>query len=287
MLDATYSSARIQRTRGRARVMLGAAPGGACLQRLHQSGSARVLLPRTHTPRPEVVFLNTAGGLTGGDRLQYALCLAPGAMATATTQTAERAYASAGGVADLRVTLDVGAGGALDWLPQETILYDRSALARRTEITLAGDARLLMAEMVVLGRAAMGESLTSVLLRDHRRISRDGVPVLVEPLCLTDASLARRDTVAGLRGARAFATLVLIAPGAEDALAGLRAALPRARAGTGGEAGGEAGVEAAASGWDGKCVARFIGSDAAALRRALAHAIRTLRGGPLPRVWPN
>lgn len=273
MLDSANSLPVMQRTRGRAEVALAAAPGGARLTHLHQSGSAKAMLPRVHAPRPEVVFLNTAGGLTGGDKMRFALDLAPGAQATATTQTAERAYAASGGVAELEVDLKVGAGGALDWLPQETILFENAALTRRTKIALEGDARLLMVEMIVLGRVAMGETLHNAFLHDTRMVSRDGRPVLAEPLRLSAQTLARRGAAAGLRGGRAIATLALVAPGAEDALGPLRAALP-----------GQ-GYEAAASAWNGKCVARFIGADAAALRHGLARAITTLRGGPLPRVW--
>lgn len=231
------------------------------------------MLPRVHGPMPEIVYLNTAGGLTGGDVMQFELELAAGARAVATTQTAERAYASPGGRAQLSLTAEVAAGAALDWLPQETILFDRSALKRRTAINLHGDARLLMAEMVVLGRAAHGETLTDVDFQDHRVVTRDGRPVYVEALRLTPEILGRANSRGGLGGARAFATLALIAPGAEDAVGPMRAAL----AGLG--------ISAAASGWDGKCVARFLSADIAALRRALAATITTLRNAPLPRVW--
>ncbi|MGB8621213.1 MAG: urease accessory protein UreD, partial [Paracoccaceae bacterium] len=199
MLDVVNPQAGLQRARGRAAVTLAAAPGGARLKRLFQSGAAKAMLPRVHAPVPEVVFLNTAGGLTGGDRMDYSLDLAPGARACATTQTAERAYAGSGGVAEFSVEMRVGAGGALDWLPQETILFDRSALSRRTVIALEDDASLVMAEMIVLGRAAMGETLSDVFFRDLRQVTRDGRPVLVEPLRLTAETLARRGAAAGLR----------------------------------------------------------------------------------------
>ncbi|NHX27251.1 urease accessory protein UreD, partial [Escherichia coli] len=149
MLDMTQTHMQMQRTRGRAVVELLAAAQGARLGRLHQSGSAKAMLPRTHGPVPEVVFLNTAGGLTGGDHLTYELRLADGARAVAATQTAERAYASCGGVARLDIDIELGAGAALDWLPQETILFQHSALSRRSTIRMAGDARFLMCETLV------------------------------------------------------------------------------------------------------------------------------------------
>ena len=269
MADASALAPILERTRGRAAVALG--PGGR-LVGLHQSGSAKAFLPRVHGAPPEVVFLNTAGGLTGGDRLSYALRLAPGAVAVATTQTAERAYASSGGRAEGTVDLTLGAGARLDWLPQETILFDRSALSRRLVADLAGDARLVLAETVVLGRAAMGERLAEVWLHDWREVRRDGVPVFVEPLRLTGATLCRG--AACLGGARAVATVALIAPGAEDMLGPLRAVLAEVH-----------GVEAAASAWGGKCVLRMLAADAQPLKRALASVLTRLRGAPLPRVW--
>jgi len=273
MFDAPVP--RLQRVTGRAEVTLLAAPGRAArLDRLAQAGSAKAFLPRVHAAAPEVVFLNTAGGLTGGDRLAYALGLGPGARAVATTQTAERAYGSTGGRARLEVDLDIGAGAALDWLPQETILFDGSALDRRTRADLRAGARLLMTESLVLGRQAMGERVTRLELDDWREVRREGRPVLIEPLRLTDAALGDRPAL--LAGARALATVALVAPGAEDATGAVRAAID----------GLPDGVVAAASGWDGKCVVRLRAVDGWPLRRALARLLSVLRGGAaLPRVW--
>ena len=283
MFDETTPRPPMQRARGRAAVALSASAGRTRLQGLRQEGCAKAFLPRV-TGVPEVVFLNTAGGLTGGDRLDYALALAPGGAATATTQTAERAYAASEGAvpAELGVTIEVGAGATLDWLPQETILFDRAALRRTTEIALHGDASLLTCEALVLGRAAMGEAVTRLALSDLRRITRDGRPVIVEPVQIGDAVLAGRAAPAGLAGARALATLALVAPGAEDAAGPLR------------DLSWPEGVRAAVSGWDGRCVVRFMAGDGWPLRLALAAALRHLRGqgggrgdvdGALPRVW--
>ena len=140
MLDAIPAppSLKMQRAHGRADVVLKAADGRACLGNLHQSGSAKAFLPEVHSATPEVVFLNSAGGLPGGDKMQFALSVAPMTRATGTTQTAERAYASAAGVAEMQVDLSVGRGAHLDWLPQETILFQGAGLHRKTEVTLKG-----------------------------------------------------------------------------------------------------------------------------------------------------
>lgn len=261
---------RLQRARGRAGVVLALSEGQVRLTDLHQSGCAKAFLPRVHSPVPEAVFLNTAGGLTGGDHVEFTLKLGGGARAVATTQTAERAYASAGGCARMEVSLQVGQNASLDWLPQETILFERSSLARRTVVDLAAGSAFLMAEMVVLGRGAMGEILREIVFSDWRDIRREGRPVIVEPLRIAAPTLAAG--AAALGGARAIATIIHVADRAEAALAPVRAALPD-------------GVEAAASAWQGRLVVRLLGPDLFPVKRAVADILRVLRGQPLPRVW--
>jgi urease accessory protein len=266
---------RHQRTRGLAEVALEAGPKGARLTRLYQRGSAKVFLPKVHGDRPEIVFLNTAGGLTGGDDMRFDLTLGAGVRATATTQTAERAYASLGDPASMIVRMNVRAGGVLHWLPQETILFEHSTLARRTEIDLEGDAAVVFCETIVLGRAAMGERLCHMRCTDWRAVRRDGRPVLVEPFELTSDHLAQREGAAVLGDAVAVSTLALCAPGAQDQLAAIRACLAQA----------PDRVRAAASGWDDKLVVRALSSDAHALRKTVAAVLRILTGRALPRVW--
>lgn len=276
MLDSVEAIQAMQRTRGRAAVRLSDrnADGRVRLLDLHQSGSAKLFLPRSHTADPEIVFLNTAGGLTGGDRMRFEADLGAGAAATATTQTAERIYASTGETARVDVRMSVGPGGRLDWLPQETILFERARLTRRTEVALTGDATCLSVETLVLGRAAMDEVLCDVSARDTRVITRDGQPVLIEPAAIDAALLADAGQMAGLAGARALATLVFVAPGAEDAVTPLQTMLD-----------GLGDVRGAVTGWNGKTILRLMAEDAHPLRCALAALLTVLRKGPLPRVW--
>ena len=234
------------------------------------------MLPRTHGAAPEVVFLNTAGGLTGGDRLNFTLDVEPGADVLGTTQTAERAYASATGRAHLDVSLSVGSGGRLDWIPQETILFDRAALDRVTRVDLARDARILMAETIVLGRIAMDERLRQLDFTDRRLVYRDGTPVWLDPFGLNTASLGASQQPARLANAVAISTLALIAPDAADRLASFRQALVNAS---------DDGVTLAASAWDGRLILRAHAPQAYPLRRWVARAITQLSDRPLPRVW--
>mgnify|MGYP006337086131 FL=1 len=272
MFDAR-TFGRAQRSEGMAHAGLRLSCGATRLATLRQSGSAKAILPRVAGTVPEVVFLNTSGGLTGGDRLAYGLNVGKGAEVVATTQTAERAYASDGPEAAVSVRASVGAGGRLDWLPQETILFEHCDLDRTTEIDLAGDAACLLTEAVILGRHAMGEAPVRARLTDGRVVRRDGRVIWAETIRIDAGLLAEATAPAILGLARAFAVIALIAPGAADAVGPLRAVLD------------EPGTEAAASGWDGKCVARIVARDGWPLKRQIARALGALRSGPLPRVW--
>jgi urease accessory protein len=151
-------------------------------------------------------------------------------MSVATTQTAERAYRAAEGVAEVTTRLTLGPGAELHWLPQEVILFDGAALDRRLEVEMAEDATLIVLETLVLGRAAMGETVRRLHLRDRRRVSRAGRPEMIEGVRLDDEDLARGGP-AGLDGAIAVAALTLLSPDAADRLSPLRAALPAGRPG--------------------------------------------------------
>ena len=262
-------SGRMQRSHGEAALCL----DRGRLGRLRQQGSAKAFLPAI-ADVPEVVFLNTSGGLTSGDTLAYRVDLAAGTRAIATTQTAERAYRAEAGPAHVTVAHHVGAGGWIDWLPQETILFQGSDLRRETSVALEADAGCVMLEALVLGRAAMGEEVTQLRLSDRRRITRAGRPVYLEPLALDSAGRDRSHQPALLGPARALASLVMCAQAAQDALAAVRARL------------GMAGVEGAASGFDGKLVVRLLAGDGWPLRRQILALLDVLRrGAPPPRVW--
>lgn len=269
MLDTTFST--YQRSRGAARVAIGA---DGRLSGLFQQGSAKAMIPRTHGPAPEVVFLNTSGGLTGGDRLDFVLDVGAGTSVMGATQTAERAYASPGGEpARVKVALSAGEGATLFWLPQETILFERAALDRVTEVTLGVGARFLGIETIVLGRAHMGETLDHLVFNDARRIrDASGRLIHAEHLTIDDRTLADRTNPAALMGATVSTSITYVADDAGALVGSVRKHLPDSQ-------------RIAASGWDNRLVIRAMGDDSWALRASLLPALRHLTGGHLPRVW--
>jgi urease accessory protein len=241
---------------------------------LHQAGAARVLFPRPDAGAPpDAVLLNMAGGLTGGDSIHTDIALAAGAEATITTAAAEKVYRSLEGEAEVRVRLSLGDGARLSWLPQPTILFDRSRLDRRTEVELAGNASLLAVEMLIFGRGAMGEEVHSGFCRDAWRIRRDGTLVFADTLRLDGAVAAALDRPATLAGARAAAMLLYVAADAPQRLSDVRAALDGA------------GSAAGASAWNGVLAVRAIARDGRVLQGDIAALVQALSGRPPPRVW--
>lgn len=268
MFDAADNQTQLQRSTGHASVTLG--PHG--LIDLAQSGSARALLPRSPSGPPEVVFLNTSGGLAAGDDLEFSLNLRASTQAVATTQTAERAY-HADRPAHARVTLQVAKNGWLDWLPQETILFDGARLTRDTTIDLAEGAGGMMLETIILGRHAMGERVSHLHLRDRRIVRRQGRIIHHDALALDDAAVARLEDPAMMGDARALATITIISPHATDLLDRARAAIEGCD------------VRAAVSAPPGRLILRLLAAEGWPLRRQIVRLLAALRAESLPRVW--
>lgn len=246
--------------------------GATRIATLRQSGCMKCVFPRIFRADAEAVLVNTAGGVTGGDRLSLAAQVAPGAHLTFTTQAAERIYRTTdGSTGRIDNRIEVGDAGRLHWLPQETILFDRAALDRRLEIALAGDARLLMAETLVFGRAAMGETLRDVALEDRIRITRDGMPLYLDGVRLCGDVAAQMALPAMGGGAGCVSTVVFAAPEAEAHLPQLRALLPD--------------TAGASLRGDGLVVVRALARDSLALRRFLIPVLELLSGQTLPSVW--
>ena len=278
--DAAVASptAAMQRARGVLSIAIKQRDGASGLAVLRQQGCLKARLPRPADPAwPEIISLNNSGGVAGGDQLATGLDLQPGTRAVFTTASAERVYRAGADDAPARIDnrLDLAAGAGAEWLPQETILFDGSALHRRLEITMAGCASLLGVETLIFGRLAMGETVRQVMLRDVIRIRRDGRLILhdaVRPPADIAAILARR---AAGGNARACSTVFCVAPDAGAHLDPVRSVLAAQTA-----------VEGGASTWDGMLVVRLLAADPAAARRVVVELLHLLRGGRmLPRVW--
>ena len=245
----------------------------------HETGGYRLRLPRSRGETCEAVVVNTGGGMAGGDDARFTFTAEAGAAVTLTTTAAEKVYRGAhagGGAAETRVAVDLAldAGARLEWLPQETILFDGARLGRSLSVAMAGDADLLMAEMLVFGRLAMGEVMRAGRVADRWRVRRDGRLAYAEDLLFDGDVAGRLDRPALGDGARASASLLMVSREAESLVEAARSALEP-----------HAAVTAGVSAWNGLLVARAISPSPERLRAAIVALLSGLRGRALPRLW--
>src|SRR5258705_3890752 len=126
--------------------------GLARRRRLHESGSLRVRFPSPEADGLSAVFVNTAGGVAGGDRFNIDITVGEGSRLEVTTAAAEKVYRAQGSAAQLNIPLKAADGAHVTWLPQETNLLDRAREGRRTEIAMAGSASRLLGEIARVDR---------------------------------------------------------------------------------------------------------------------------------------
>jgi len=261
------------RVRGGVSVHVGSRNGRNRITDLSERDGYKVRFPRRSNP-PEAIIINTGGGLASGDNIQQSFDVGDSSALTVTTQAAERSYRSIdAATTQLNVTADVGEDAKLIWLPQETILFDRTHLARSIDVDLTSSSQALIAETVVFGRIAMGETLKSGVFSDKWRIRRNGLLVFAENVKL-DGQTFQAMTSAAMSGeAHVATTLVYIAPDAEDLLDGARAAIA------------DAPFECAASAWNSMLVVRGLAHRSEDVRHMVARLVPALGAGLLPRVW--
>lgn len=251
-------------------------------------------------------MLNTAGGLTGDDRLDWSVTAGADTTVTLVSSACEKLYRTHGPPARVTTRLRLAAGARLEWLPQETIVHDGAALDRSIEVDMHAGSRLLMMETLALGRQAMGESVRKLALRDRWRVRRDGVLVHSEALELDDAWLralggpaiaalpggvsadvpadipvgvpARTPAAAPSSGQPVLSTVLYLGPESDEWLQDVAANIHEVLDGTSCRAG--------VSGWRGKLLLRVIAPDSERFRRHVIPTLERLRADvPMPRIW--
>jgi len=262
-----------QRARAEARASFARVGPRTEPERLFETGGLRWRFPCSSSPC-EAAIVNTGGGVAGGDSYSVSLTLREGAEVEATTPSAERIYRSDGAAAAIATRLTLAPGAHLFWLPQETLMFEGARLERRLEVDTSGEASFIVAETLVFGRLAMGESRIDATLRDSWRVRRDGRLVFADETRLEHAGATLERKAVGA-GARALSTIVASAPDIEARLPDLRAALDAAGSD----------IESGASAFDGLIVVRLLGASSDRLRAALIASIVAL-GGRKPRLWP-
>jgi urease accessory protein len=272
---AGTQSTRLERTRGALSLGFAQAPEGAAPVRLHQEGALKVRLPTVHGERSRhAIVINTAGGLTGGDRLDLDVTLEPDAAVTISGQACEKLYKSSGGDAIIHTALAVAPGAHLEWLMQPAILFDGARLARKVTAEIAAGGRLLAVESIVFGRTAMLEDVIRGAVTDSWRLRRDGKLIYADSFRLEGEIRQTLDRPSVLDGHRAMASLIYVGDNAAERCAAFRAIL-----------GDMPHCVAAASAWNGLMTARIVAPDGYALTRDLIGLLTRFRDAKMPRAW--
>lgn len=248
--------------------------GATRRRELHESGSLRVRFPSPEQQGLSAVFVNTAGGIAGGDRFDIDITAGAGAHLTVTTAAAEKIYRSHGPDAQVNISLRAGADARLCWLPQETIVFDQARVTRRIDIDLADTASLLLCEIVVFGRAAMGELMMRGSFTDRWRMRISGRLAFAETIRLDGDIGTKLASRAVANGGVAIGT-ALIVPGDESIVGKIR------------EVSDAFGAEVGVSAWNGFAMARFCAQDAARLRADMMKVLGCVSPAGLPRLWLN
>ncbi len=268
--------------RGEAALRLAGMGSSTRIADLHQKDPLRVMFP--HPARGDsltAVLVTTSGGLVAGDVLDIDIRVDESASGLVMPQAAEKIYRSTGTDCRIDVRLAAAADSWLEWLPQETILFQGARLRRRVSVDLQPRARVLAGEITVFGRRAMGESFSRGLLAEDWALRSNGRLLWADAFRLDGPVREVIDHPAGLGGAEAMATAVYAGPDAKRWLTSVRDILEEQLVG---------GLRCGATLVGGVILVRWLG-DAWPLRRAFGGFWAAFRhraaGKPaaLPRLW--
>lgn len=155
------------------------------------------------------VLVHTAGGLVGGDQLRVQIDLEAGAQALVTTAAASKVYRCPEAAASQQVNIQLAANTCLEWLPQETILFNGAQYHQQVRVNLAPGALWLGWDIMRFGRSARGERFEQGEMRSHLEVWQQGRPLWLDRQFLLGGSSVL-ESPHGLAGLPVVATLALV-----------------------------------------------------------------------------
>ena len=270
----------LQRADGSGRMVLSGSDERTRIVDVFERSPIRIMFPGSDaTAVEEAVFINTAGGIAGGDRLDCDVTVLANASIAVTSQAAEKVYRALSEPARISTKLKACEAAKLAWLPQETIVFNRARLHRTTEIELFSGAELLALEWLVLGRTAHGEVVVGGDITDSWRVKKDGRLTWADSFRVTDEMFPHLHRRALLANCTAIATMIYFGRSLEKRLEFLRG-ITRSL-----------GCDCAATLVGGLIVVRFAANESSALKLALRTFLeqfsRELGSGPfrVPKMW--
>jgi urease accessory protein len=203
----------LQRAEGSGRIELSGSEKGTRIVDVFQASPIRIMFPKVGSGAvEEAVLINTAGGIAGGDRLEFEVTALAGASIAVTSQAAEKVYRALNEPARIVTKLKVHKAAKLAWLPQETIVFNWGRFNRETEIDLSSGAELLALEWLVFGRAAHGEEMVGGHITDSWRVKKDGRLIWADCFRATNEMFSHFHRKALLSNCKAVATLIYFGP---------------------------------------------------------------------------
>jgi urease accessory protein len=269
----------LQRADGCGRVVLSGSEMGVRIVDVFQRSPVRIMFPRVGCAIEEAVLVNTAGGIAGGDRLEFGVTALASASIAVTSQAAEKVYRALNEPARIATKLQACEAAKLAWLPQETIVFNWGRLSRETEVELSSGAELLALEWLVLGRAAHGEEMVGGHITDSWRVKKDGRLIWADSFRVTDEVFPHVHRKALLSNCKAVATLIYFGPHLDARLEYLRAIAAPLE------------CHCAATSVAGLVIVRFAAKASYDLRLAVRDFLqqfsRELKPGPfrVPKIW--
>ena len=280
VLAANSSDKDLQRADGSGQIVVSGSEKGTSIMDVFQRSPIRIMFPRTGgSAMEEAVLINTAGGIAGGDRLEYSVTALANASMAVTSQAAEKVYRALDEPARVKTKLKASEAAKLAWLPQETIVFNWARLSRETEVELSSGAELLALEWLVLGRAAHGEEVVGGHITDSWRVKKDGRLIWADSFRVTDEMFQHLHRKALLSNFKAVGTLIYFGPYLDRRMEFLRETAP------------SLGCYRGATSVGGLIIVRFaanVSSDLKlVLRRFLQQFSGELGAGPfrVPKMW--
>ncbi len=270
----------LQRAEGCGRIVMSSAENHTRILDIFERSPIRIMFPVVDDGAlKEAVLVNTAGGIAGGDRLEFSVTALAGASIAVSSQAAEKVYRALSEPAFIKTQLKAGAGAKLAWLPQETIVFNWGRVNRKTEINLTSGAEILALEWLVLGRAAHGEEMAGGHISDNWRVKKDGRLIWADGFRITDEVFSHLHRKALLANCKAVGTLIYFGPYLDKRLEFFRDIAPSLE------------CHCAATSVGGLMMVRFAAKSASDLRLALRNVLqqfsREVGPGPfrVPKLW--
>jgi urease accessory protein len=254
------------------------------LMRREHTGPLRVQKPLypEHPSTCHAIIIHPPGGVVGGDELRMQFDMGSGARALLSTPGAAKWYRANGHRSRQQVRIRVSASAALEWLPQETIIFNEADVVFDNIIDLEANASYIGCEILCFGRTASGEIFEQGNVQQSLMIRREGKPLWLEQGALAAGSRQMRSPL-GLGGYTVCANLIAVSDTSSVTL--LSAVREHCAAMGDGE--GQFGATQMKS----VIIVRYLSNSSEVARRVMLAAWKVLRpalldrAAVIPRIW--